>query len=671
MVKAVLRRAGEAAPAPALHRRHRRRRHARVAARATRPSTSRPDDVCRAVFFGLGADGTVGANKNSIKIIGEETRLLRPGLLRLRLEEVRRDHDLAPALRPAADPLGVPDPQGELRRLPPVRVPRPLDVLGVRAPGAVFLLNAPLRPDEVWDRLPREVQETIVEKRLRLFVIDAYEVARDAGMGGRINTIMQTCFFAISGVLPRDEAIAADQEGDREDATASAARRRARRTSRPSTRRSQHLHEVARARARPTTATPPAAPGAGRRARLRAARHRAHDRRRGRPAAGQRVPGRRHLADRHLALGEAQHRARDPGLGRGALHPVQQVRAGLPARRDPRQGLRPGRPARGRAGDVQVSTPFKSNDLPGHAYTLQVAPEDCTGLQPLRRGLPGEGQDRPAAQGDRHGAAAADPRGERRRTTSSSSGCRSSTAPRCAAVDVKGSQLLQPLFEFSGACAGCGETPYLKLLTQLFGDRALIANATGCSSIYGGNLPTTPYTRPTARAAARPGRTRSSRTTPSSASACGWRRRAGRAAPGGWSGSWATALGDELARRAARRGPVRRRRASPRSASASRELKKRPGARRRPGGAAAWSWSPTTWSRRASGSSAATAGPTTSASAGSTTCWLGRRDVNVLVLDTEVYSNTGGQQSKAHAAAARSAKFAAAGKEVAEEGPRR
>ena len=243
-------------------------------------------------------------------------------------------------------------------------------------------------------------------------------------MGTRINTIMQTCFFAISGVLPRDAGDRADQARDREDL------QEARRRRRPAQLRGRGRD------ARP----PPRGDGAGvgdrdapsaadrprRGARFRQARHRGHARQPGRPAAGQRVPGRRHVADRHGAVGEAEHRHRDSGLGRGALHPVQQVRAGLPARGDPRQGLR-SRPRSPGAPATFKSVPYKGPDFTGQ-YTVQVAPEDCTGCSLCVMMCPAKDKAQPAPQGDRHDAADAAARGGARATTRSSSACRKPTA---------------------------------------------------------------------------------------------------------------------------------------------------------------------------------------------------------------------------------------------------
>ena len=312
-------------------------------------------------------------------------------------------------------------------------------------------------------------------------------------MGGRINTIMQTCFFAISGVLPRDEAIAPDQEGHREDATASAAPRWCRRNFAAVDATLAHLHEVpVPAAATATRGRPPLVPDAAPDfvQRVTAALMLAG---KGDRLPVSALPGRRHLAGRHGEVGEAQHRARDPGVGLRASAssatsarwsartppsaPRSTTRRGSPARRR-RSSRRPTRGASSRGARVHDS---------GRARGLHR-------LRPLRARLPGEGPDEPAAQGDRHAAAGAAARRRARELRLLPRPARDRRATILPKIDHKTSQFLEPLFEYSGACAGCGETPYLKLLTQLFGDRLLIANATGCSSIYGGNLPTTPYT---------------------------------------------------------------------------------------------------------------------------------------------------------------------------------
>ena len=228
-------------------------------------------------------------------------------------------------------------------------------------------------------------------------------------------------------------------------------------------------------------------------ARLRAEGHGRDAGRQGRPPAGERLPGRRHLAGGHREVGEAQPRPRDPGLGLQGLHPVQPVRARLPARRDPRQGLRrrrrsPAPPA------TFKSTAYRGTEYKGKLFTIQVAPEDCTGCNLCVNVCPAKDRTNPKHKAINMAAPGAAARGRARQLRLLPRPARDRRATEVARLDHKGSQFLEPLFEYSGACAGCGETPYLKLLTQLFGDRLLIANATGCSSIYGGNLPTTPYT---------------------------------------------------------------------------------------------------------------------------------------------------------------------------------
>ena len=450
-----------------------------------------PADEVRAVFYGLGSDGTVGANKNSIKIIGEDDRPLRAGLLRLRLEEGRRRHRLAPALRSASDPRALPGAPGRLRRLPPVRLPRAPRRARRRRAGRDRPAERALRSGRPSGTTCRaRCRRPMLEKRLRLFVIDAYAVARELGLGGRINTIMQACFFALAGVLPRDEAVARIKDGHREDLRrkgAAVVRAQLRR-------RGCHAGRAARGARCPSGPSATRAPPTGRAARgagVRAARHRGAARRPRRPAARERVPRRRHLAARHGPLGEAQPRAGDPGVGRGPLHPVQQVRAHVPARRHPGQGLR----ARGarrrrrrrsrRRRTAPASSAASTTRSRWRRRTARAAACASRSARPRTSANP------------RHKAidmAPAAPLAEPERANYAFFLALPEPDRTVAHRDVKGSQLLEPLFEYSGACAGCGETSYVKLLTQLFGDRALIANATGCSSIYGGNLPTTPFT---------------------------------------------------------------------------------------------------------------------------------------------------------------------------------
>ncbi|MBI4484561.1 MAG: 2-oxoacid:acceptor oxidoreductase family protein, partial [Acidobacteria bacterium] len=354
-------------------------------------------------------------------------------------------------------------------------------------PGGVFLLNAPHGHDQVWDELPAEVQQQIVSKRLRFYVIDAYAVAKAAGMGTRINTIMQTCFFAISGILPRDEAIAHIK-----DTIAKTYRKRGdavvQRNFEAVDATLAHLFEVA-VPASPTASRrlPPVVPdGAPDFVKRVTAVMLANQ--------GDRLPVSAFPIDGTWPTGTARWEKRNIA----AEIPVWD--AGLCIQCNKCAFVCPHAAIRVKLYDPEClaaapstfkHVPFKSRELPGE-YTVQVAPEDCTGCSLCVMICPA--QDKTDAA---HKAIDMVPQAPLRdverenyrffldlpevdRTRIKS--------------DVKGTQFLEPLFEYSGACSGCGETPYIKLMTQLYGDRAIVANATGCSSIYGGNLPTTPYT---------------------------------------------------------------------------------------------------------------------------------------------------------------------------------
>ncbi len=306
-------------------------------------STESPKTV-RALFYGLGSDGTVGANKNSIKIIGSETPNYAQGYF---VYDSKKSGSLTTShLRFGSEPIRSTYliSRANFIACHQFEFLEKIDVLAAAEPGAVFLLNSPYGPKDVWQHLPRTIQKTILDKHLRLYVIDGYQVARENGMGNRINTVMQTCFFAISGVLPREEAIAEIKKaikktyGKRGDAVvqqnyaavdASLAQ----------------LHEVKLAGLHHRHVRHPARHsrrGAGLRPR-RAGRYGRGTRRQ---ASRQRTAGWRNLPHRHRQMGEAQHRSVHPGVGSGALHPVRQVRYGLPARGHPRQGVRLHTPAR-------------------------------------------------------------------------------------------------------------------------------------------------------------------------------------------------------------------------------------------------------------------------------------------------------------------------------------
>jgi len=446
-----------------------------------------PADTVRAVFFGLGADGTVGANKNSIKIIGEgggqhaqgyfvydskKSGAVTISHLRFGPQPIR-----APYLISQASFVGCHQ-YSFLERY---------DVLSYAQPGGVFLLNAPFGPDAVWDELPFEVQEQIVQKRLRLFVIDAYAVAKATDMGTRINTIMQTCFFAISGVLPRDQAIVRIKEAiektykKRGDAVVQ-------RNYEAVDATLAHLHEVA-VPASPTASSrlPPLIPD------------RAPDFVKRVTAVmlanqGDRLPVSAFPVDGTWPVGTAQWEKRNVATEIPVWDAVLCIQCNKCALVCPHAAIRVKVYDPARLADAPAAfkgVPYKGPDFTGH-YTVQVAPEDCTGCSLCVMMCPAKDKGNP-----RHKAIDMAPQAPLRETERDNyaffldlpEADRTAVRP-----DVKSTQFLQPLFEYSGACAGCGETPYIKLMTQLFGDRLVVANATGCSSIYGGNLPTTPYT---------------------------------------------------------------------------------------------------------------------------------------------------------------------------------
>ncbi len=447
-----------------------------------------PDDVVRAVFFGLGADGTVGANKNSIKIIGEQTDDFVQGFfvydskksgamtishLRFGPRPIRSTYLIKQASFVACHQFGFLD---------------RMDVLDYAADGAVFLLNSPYPADSVWDHMPREVQEQIIEKKLELYVIDAVPVAEEAGMSKRINTIMQTCFFALSGVLPRDEAInciktaiektytkKGEEVVKRNWAAVDAAL--------------DHLHQVEVPNTVSSELTrPPIVPQEA-------------------PDFVQKVTGVM-LAGK----GDLLPVSAFPADGTWPTATSRWEKRGIAERIpiwDPDVCIQcnkcalvcPHAAIRAKvydpdslqgAPDSFESREYSSKDLTGLNYTIQVAPEDCTGCNLCVGVCPAKDKANP-----RHKAinmeSFIDNVERERHNFDFFLDLPEIDRTQIERMDLKGSQLMQPLFEYSGACAGCGETPYVKLMTQLYGDRAIIANATGCSSIFGGNLPTTPY----------------------------------------------------------------------------------------------------------------------------------------------------------------------------------
>jgi pyruvate-ferredoxin/flavodoxin oxidoreductase len=447
-----------------------------------------PTDVTRAVFYGLGADGTVGANKNSIKIIGEETPFFSQGYfvydskkagattvshLRFGPRPIRSAYLIKHADFVACHQFEFVD---------------KVDVLEHAAPGAVFLLNSPHGPAEVWEHLPREMQEVIVERRLRMFVIDAYKVAREAGMGGRINTVMQVCFFALSGVLPRSEAIARIK-GAIEKTYGKRGAEVVKRNFAAVDATLAQLQEVppcpavTATRGRPPLVSDAAPDFVKRVTAVMLA------------GKGDLLPVSAFPVDGTWPMGTARFEKRNLAIDIPVWDPKVCIQCNQCALVCPHAAIRAKvytPEALSGAPPTFKSDDFRSVDMKGLKYTIQVAPEDCTGCTLCVQVCPAKDKTNP-----RHKAIDMAPqrplRESERENYAFFLDLPETDRAALGHVDLKTSQFLEPLFEFSGACAGCGETPYLKLLTQLFGDRALIANATGCSSIYGGNLPTTPY----------------------------------------------------------------------------------------------------------------------------------------------------------------------------------
>ena len=449
----------------------------------------RPEGEVQAVFFGLGADGTVGANKSSVKIIGEHTDLFAQGYfvydskksgsvtvshLRFGPEPIRSTYLVDGADFVACHQFGL------LERMPVLA--------GVRH-GATFLLNAPYPPDEVWDHLPAEVQQEILDKDIDLWVIDAYAVASAAGMGNRLNTVMQPCFFHLSGVLPAEVAIAKIKESV-EATYARRGRAVVERNFAAIDAALANLHHVeVPARVTSTRSmlvgVPDEAPDFVRRVTAAMLR-----------GDGDLLPVSALPVDGTFPTGTAAYEKRAIAQEIPIWDPDICIDCGKCAIVCPHATIRMkvfGDDVVAAAPDDFLTKPFRSKDLPGHHLTIQVAPDDCTGCGVCVDVCPAKSKTEMGHKAINMEPAIAHRDVERRRWE------HFLTIPHLDRDllphdNVKGSQVLEPLFEFSGACAGCGETPYIRLATQLFGDRMVVANATGCSSIYGGNLPTTPWT---------------------------------------------------------------------------------------------------------------------------------------------------------------------------------
>jgi pyruvate-ferredoxin/flavodoxin oxidoreductase len=606
----------------------------------------------RCLFYGLGADGTVGANKNSIKIIGEDANLYAQGYFvydSKKSGSVTVSH-LRFGPRPIRSPYLITS--ANFIACHQFQFLERFDMLSAAQPGATFLLNSPFGPEEVWANLPAGVQRQITEKQMKFYVIDAESVARETGMGTRINTIMQTCFFAISGILPREEAIAAIKDAIRKTygkrgevivrknfAAVDAAL--------------EHLCEVRIKQSAGANGGGISVPA-------------------GAPAfvrdfvapilagMGDSLPVSMMPSDGTFPVGTAKWEKRNISSTAPIWDEELCIQCGKCVMVCPHGVIRSkiitsadtdGAPA------GFLTAPARWKEFSGRLYTLQVAAEDCTGCALCVAVCPAKSK-----SDVKHKAVNMEPRaGKLAREQAHWDFFVKLPDPVRGELNhglVKDVQALEPLFEFSGACLGCGETPYIKLLTQLFGDRTVIANATGCSSIYGGNLPTTPYT---ANAAGLGPAWSNSLFEDNAEFGLGMRLSFDKQQEFARKlvAEMATEIGEDLARaildadqsteegvftQRRRVGQLNERLALIDGAS-SRHLKSLSGALVKKNvwivGGDGWAYD--------------------IGYGGLDHVLASGRNVNILVLDTEVYSNTGGQMSKATPRAA-VAKFAAAGK---------
>lgn len=449
-------------------------------------------DVVRAVFFGLGADGTVGANKNSIKIIAEDAGKYGQGYF---VYDSRKSGSMTTShLRFSDNPIksAYLINKADFVACHQFQFMNKVDILGIAKPGATFLLNAPYDANEVWNHLTYEVQKQIIDKKLKFYTINAVEVARETGMGQRINTIMQACFFAISNILPREQAIAEiknaikktySKKGDaivqKNFAAVDASL--------------AHMHEVV-IPAEPTSALHTALPV---------------------PAdapefiqkvTGEIIAGRGEqlpvsafadVVDGTWSTGTTQYEKRCIATEIPVWDPETCIQCGKCSIVCPHGVIRMKVASDEELANAPASlkrADYKGKGFAGKKFILQISAEDCTGCGICTSACPAKNKADPEKKAINMDHI------ENHIEAEVANWKFFETLPYVKRTDVaknlpKTTQMIQPLFEFSGACAGCGETPYVKLLTQLFGDRMVVANATGCSSIYSGNLPTTPYTK--------------------------------------------------------------------------------------------------------------------------------------------------------------------------------
>ncbi|WP_448189844.1 pyruvate:ferredoxin (flavodoxin) oxidoreductase [Azospirillum sp. sgz301742] len=445
------------------------------------------DEVQRAVFFGLGADGTVGANKNSIKIIQGHTGQHAQAYF---VYDSRKSGSTTVShLRFSHRPIRAPYliRQAQFVACHHFPLMERMEVLEIAAPGATVLLNAVGTPEEVWAKLPHEAQRACIDKKVALYTVDANAVAREAGMGRRINTIMQTCFFALAKVMPQDEAID-DIKGAIQKTYGRRSEEAVKRNFAAVDQALAHLRRidlperVTASHGRPALVPDHAPDFVKRVSGVIIAGH------------GDKLPVSAFPVDGTWPTGTAKYEKRSIALEVPAWHAELCIQCNKCAMVCPHGVIRVKavpESALAQAPEDFTTLAYKGNEFGEARYRLQVSPADCTGCTLCVEVCPAKDKANPRRK-------ALEMRPIEELHAEQAAFDYFLTLPEApreqVPLTVKHTQLFEPLFEFSGACAGCGETPYVKLLTQLFGDRAVIANATGCSSIYGGNLPTTPYT---------------------------------------------------------------------------------------------------------------------------------------------------------------------------------
>ncbi len=452
--------------------------------------TIEPPEVVRAVFYGLGSDGTVGANKNSVKIIAEEAGLYAQGYFVY--DSHKSGAQTISHLRFGPQPIRAPYliQQANFVACHQFNFVERRDLLRVAAPGAVFLLNSPYGPEAVWDHLPRSMQRQIIAKELRFFVIDASEAAREVGLRGRTNTILQTCFFALSGVLPRAEAIRQIKDAIRKT-YADKGEEMVERNFRAVDGTLQRLHqvEVPSAVTSDWDRAPLVPEDAPEFVRIVTARML--------EGRGDEIPVSLMPADGAFPSGTAVYEKRNVADVVPVWEPDICVQCGQCSFVCPHSVIRAKYYRETELADAPAafkSAPINVRGFPEVRFSLQFYVEDCTGCGLCIEACPAYSPTEPGLKAIN--LRAKQPLVEAaRRNVAFFEALPVNDRARVDFANVRGVQFLEPLFEFSGACAGCGETPYLKLLSQLFGDRMMVANATGCSSIYGGNLPVTPWSK--------------------------------------------------------------------------------------------------------------------------------------------------------------------------------